>query len=342
MTAMTGAPKARPADLRALPLFDDCDDRALQEAATALDAMHVPAGQALMHETSGGHELVIVRQGSLAVTRRGHTDGPLAVIGDGGFVGELSLLRGTPRSATVVAVTPSDLLVCAERDFGMLLRLPGVAQKLAATGARRETVNRASGSAPVEVVPRAGSPVALRPILPTDAPAMVAGLDRLSATSRYRRFLSASLPTESMITALADVNYPEHFAWVVLDSSAVGEPIVAVGRFVRLAEGRGTAEIALTVADGHQSRGIGAVLMDALALAALEAGFSRFSALVLAENEPMLKLLRRSGATLVRSAEANALEASLVVPDRSLTLTAREDDELRGVVRHVLGDRRAA
>jgi RimJ/RimL family protein N-acetyltransferase len=82
--------------------------------------------------------------------------------------------------------------------------------------------------------------------------------------------------------------------------------------------------------------------MDALAIAALEAGFTRFSALVLAENEPMLKLLRRSGATLVRSAEANALEASLVVPDRSLTLTAREDDELRGVVRHVLGDRRAA
>jgi RimJ/RimL family protein N-acetyltransferase len=242
----------------------------------------------------------------------------------------------------VVAVTPSDLLVCAERDFGVLLHLPGVAHKLAATGARRQTVNRAAGVVPVEVVSLHGLAVSLRPILPTDASAMIAGVDRLSSTSRYRRFLSASLPTESMIVALADVNYPEHFAWVVLDRAEVGEPIVAVGRLVRLAHARGTAEIALTVADDHQSQGIGAVLMDALAVAATEAGLTRFSALVLAENAPMLKLLRRSGAVFVRSAEADALEASLAIPDGALVLTNIQCDELRDVVRHVLGDRRAA
>ena len=140
-----------------------------------------------------------------------------------------------------------------------------------------------------------GTAVWLRP-LRRDERDLVAGFfNGLSAQSRHRRFLRAMprLP-EPMLRLLVDVDGHRHVAVV----AEAGGETAGIARFVALPGDPDTAEVAVTVADPFQGRGIGGLLLDALRSAAEQAGLGAFVYLVDPTNRPMLRLLRLRGVQL--------------------------------------------
>jgi RimJ/RimL family protein N-acetyltransferase len=139
-----------------------------------------------------------------------------------------------------------------------------------------------------------GTQVEVRPIRAGDKDALQAGLARLSDRSIYRRFL-APKPTFSAteLRYLTEVDGHDHVAVVVEDPRTPGE-LIAVGRWVRLAEDPTSAEIAITVADCWQRRGIGSLLASVLGDEAHWHGIRRFTATMSAENTPALRLLEKA------------------------------------------------
>ena len=78
-----------------------------------------------------GHEAYVIVDGEAVVRRNGRD---VTTFGPGDHFGELALLDGGPRTATVVASTPVRLLVLGQREFsGALDEVPGLAHKLMAT-----------------------------------------------------------------------------------------------------------------------------------------------------------------------------------------------------------------
>ncbi len=76
---------------------------------------------------------------------------------------------------------------------------------------------------------------------------------------------------------------------------ALGDDLIAVGRYERLGPGAPDAEVAFVVEDAHQGRGVGSILIEHLASAARAAGLERFVAEVLPENGTMLRVFGDAG-----------------------------------------------
>jgi acyl-CoA synthetase (NDP forming)/RimJ/RimL family protein N-acetyltransferase len=149
-----------------------------------------------------------------------------------------------------------------------------------------------------DVIAADGATVHLRPIRPDDADALVAFHGLLSVRTRYLRYFSAypTIPPRDLIR----FSQVDHHDRVAL-AAWLGPEIIAVGRFDRLGDAGGrpadadTAEVAFVVADAHQGRGIGSVLLEHLAEAGREVGLKRFEALVLAENYRMMRVFLDAG-----------------------------------------------
>ncbi len=104
--------------LRKVPLFSGLSQRQLEQIAKLADEVEVPAGKQLATVGDVGHELFIIVDGEASVRARG---GRTRRLGNGDFFGEMSLIDGGPRSATVEAATPMKLLVLSHREFWSLL-----------------------------------------------------------------------------------------------------------------------------------------------------------------------------------------------------------------------------
>jgi CRP-like cAMP-binding protein len=104
--------------LRRVPLFSRCAGRALEELGKLTDEVEVPAGRALTREGDRGGEFFVVIDGTVRVERDGNV---VARLGPGQFFGEIALLDGGPRTATVTADAPTRLFVIAHREFHALL-----------------------------------------------------------------------------------------------------------------------------------------------------------------------------------------------------------------------------
>ncbi len=114
--------------LRRVPLFAGLGRRELEEVARLTDEIDLPAGRALTTEGDYAHEFFIIVAGSARVERDGATVAPLR---DGDFLGEIALLDGQPRSATVTVEEPSRLLVLGHREFNSLLdRFPTIQREV--------------------------------------------------------------------------------------------------------------------------------------------------------------------------------------------------------------------
>lgn len=128
----------------------------------------------------------------------------------------------------------------------------------------------------------------IRPIQPSDAPALIKAHEQLSPETRRRRFFRAHpVLTEAEAAFFTNVDHVDREAFVVLE----GKYIVAVGRYDRVAAD--AAEVALVVGDGYQNRGIGTLLLDTLAAHAREFGITRFVADTFGDNRPAIALIRR-------------------------------------------------
>jgi RimJ/RimL family protein N-acetyltransferase len=131
----------------------------------------------------------------------------------------------------------------------------------------------------------------VRPIRSDDAERLAAFHGRLSARSAYLRFFTIhpELSAEE-IERFTHVDYDDRLALVVEFDGA----LIAVGRYDRVPDSS-EAEVAFVVSDEFQHHGIATLLLDDLALAALQRGITTFTASTLAENSPMLRVFSHSG-----------------------------------------------
>ncbi|MDP9136369.1 MAG: GNAT family N-acetyltransferase [Actinomycetota bacterium] len=143
---------------------------------------------------------------------------------------------------------------------------------------------------------RDGARVTLRPIAPEDKPLIAATFERLSEASRYRRFFTTKHELSAAELAyLVDVDHTDHEAIIAIDPSN-GEAL-GVARYIRFKDDAEVAEVAVTVADDWQRRGLGRALLDRLTYHARREGVRRFSALVQGDNPGALGLLEGVGDT---------------------------------------------
>lgn len=134
----------------------------------------------------------------------------------------------------------------------------------------------------------------LRMVRPEDTALLRDGFERLSPRSRYQRFLSAKPRlSEQELRYLTEVDGERHLALGAVMRSPGGREVgLGVARFIRLAHAPELAEVAITVADDAQGKGLGRVLLERLVDAARERGVERFEFRVLAGNMPMYRLVQ--------------------------------------------------
>jgi CRP-like cAMP-binding protein len=113
--------------LAGVPALAHCHHRELEVLAAAADECTLPPGHVLMWEGDPGGEAFLVLEGEAEVAAGGAV---IAVVGPGQVLGEMALIDGRPRTATVVARTPLRVLVIGRRNTAALLDQPGVARGL--------------------------------------------------------------------------------------------------------------------------------------------------------------------------------------------------------------------
>jgi len=130
--------------LRRVPLFGGLNKAQLSEVAKLTTQLPAKPGSALTKQGQHAREFVLLLEGEARVERDGAHVGRL---GPGDFFGELSLLDGQPRTATITAETPCTLLVVEPRAFSSLLEnAPGLDRAImtALCARLREAQNSAS------------------------------------------------------------------------------------------------------------------------------------------------------------------------------------------------------
>ena len=108
---------------RTVPLLTGLGQRELERISTLADVVDLPANRILTTQGKLGWEMFILVSGRARVERDGH---PMNEVGPGEVIGEIALLDGGPRTATVTLSEPSRLLVLARREFQTLMdEFPG-------------------------------------------------------------------------------------------------------------------------------------------------------------------------------------------------------------------------
>ncbi len=148
------------------------------------------------------------------------------------------------------------------------------------------------------------------PLYPEDRAALRDGYEQLSTDARYHRFL-ASVPhlSDALLDHLVDeVDGVDHvaLALVVIDEDHQGVP-VGVARIIRYREDPTAADVAVTVLDEWQGRGVATALLDEL-MRQRPPGVTELVTTVTADNEASLAMLRRLGPTTTTPAGINRLD----------------------------------
>ncbi len=138
----TRVPKQVIERFRRVPLFAHLSHRGLRAIAAAADELTEPAGNVLVREGEFRRELFVLAEGKAKVTRRGRR---VTTLESGDFFGELSLLSGGPRTATVTAETDVSVMMLTPQQFEMVLqREPAVLRAvLKALGDRLQELQKA-------------------------------------------------------------------------------------------------------------------------------------------------------------------------------------------------------
>jgi GNAT superfamily N-acetyltransferase len=160
-----------------------------------------------------------------------------------------------------------------------------------------------------------GEKVTVRAIRPDDAARILDAFGRLDRDSIYRRFFSPKKElSDAELKQLTEVDFKQVTALVVTTQAGDVEALLGGGRYAAEAghppQG---AELAFLTAADYRGRGIASLLLRHLALLAQAAGLSRFVADVLADNEPMLNVFRRSGLALTQGREGNVIHVTLAL-----------------------------
>lgn len=121
--------------LHRIPLFSGIDRHGLERLGQLSDEVDVPVGKVLMRQGESGNDMMVLVSGSVAIERDGTR---VNTLGAGDFFGEIALIDGGPRTATVTTDEPSRLLVITRRDFrAMMEEFPDVENQVLSALAHR-------------------------------------------------------------------------------------------------------------------------------------------------------------------------------------------------------------
>ncbi len=148
---------------------------------------------------------------------------------------------------------------------------------------------------------RDGTPVLFRPLGPEDKECVLSGFEELSRNSRYLRFFAPKRAlTISDLKFCSGIDYINNAGICAFNTGISPMHGMGLARYARLPEKQDTAEIAITVLDVYQKKGLGSVLFRKL----IQSGFSRgiriFQANVLRENVGMIRMLKSFDARLFK------------------------------------------
>jgi CRP/FNR family transcriptional regulator, cyclic AMP receptor protein len=114
--------------LQRVPLFADLERKELESIAASMRERTFPAGETVTQEGAGGAGFFVVENGEAEVTVHGE---PRGSIGPGDYFGEIALLTGSDRTATIVAKSDLHCYGMTPWDFRPLVESnPGIAWKL--------------------------------------------------------------------------------------------------------------------------------------------------------------------------------------------------------------------
>ena len=314
-----------------MELFEGCSAEQLHVVAERLRPLRAASGQVLMHQGEQAVSFILIHSGRAEVRHTGEDDTVvLDEVSAGVIVGEIALLRDKPRTATVTATEPLAGYIGDEKAFAAMADLPGVSERLLRTARQR----LAAFVTPIPVRLADGGELMLRPVLPGDNERSSSTSVEFSSETLYRRFMSTRAPSPALMHYLFEVDYVDHFVWVLVDGA--DGPVVADVRFVRDINDASVAEIAFIVADDYQGRGIGSLLMDALTISAQVGGVRRFTARLLADNLRMRNILDRFGAEWEHD-EPGVVTTEFDVPSLDdIRIDATTAAEIRAVTRQVV------
>jgi CRP/FNR family transcriptional regulator, cyclic AMP receptor protein len=123
--------------LKRVPLFNGCSKGELRELAKSADELDIREGTVLTREGRPGREFFVLIDGTARVTKEGKKVADLAA---GDWFGEIALITNRPRTATVTATSPGDVLVITDRRFHSVVEtMPSIALKVLATIGERLT-----------------------------------------------------------------------------------------------------------------------------------------------------------------------------------------------------------
>jgi acetate---CoA ligase (ADP-forming) len=190
-----------------------------------------------------------------------------------------------------------------------------------------KTLGRARADAPalsLDVILKDGTTLRLRPPVGADLEGLVDFFARLSDRSRYLRFHGFPNVGRRLAEPFLDPDWETTGALV----GAIGDEIVALASYARLRDPM-SAEVAFTVAEDYQGRGIGTRMLEQLAAIAAANGVERFIAEVLPENRAMLSVFEHVGFEVLRETAGGETELTFpIAPTETFRERVAERDHL--------------
>jgi CRP/FNR family cyclic AMP-dependent transcriptional regulator len=126
---------AKVALIKEIPLFKHCSKKELGAIASIADELDLRDGAMLTREGRGGREFFVIVEGTADVVKAGKR---VNSVSEGDFIGEIALVTGQPRTASVQATSPVRVLVITRQNFSKLLdRSPEIQRKILLATAER-------------------------------------------------------------------------------------------------------------------------------------------------------------------------------------------------------------
>jgi acetyltransferase len=164
---------------------------------------------------------------------------------------------------------------------------------------------------------RDGTPVLLRPMRPEDEPLVSDFFTKCSEETVYFRYFKLIKKwTHEMLIRFTQNDYDRELGLMAVSQPPAPQAMLGVSRLVMAAD-RSTAEFAVIIADPWQGKGLGYKLLEEVINIAREQGVILLHGDVLAQNQPMLDMVKRLGFTLKKDTEGQTYRVEMLLqPDR--------------------------